>query len=103
MRLWLADIRRRYLFLRALSVLVVALLVATPVALGLSGWRAQSMTTPSMGRTAPVGSLVITHPVAASSLHVGDIVAFHPPGRSGTTFVHRVTGISLGAQGVLVS
>lgn len=58
------------------------------------GWRLHSMITPSMGRTAPVGSVVVTSPVAISDVHVGDIIAFHPPGRPGDTFVHRVVTVT---------
>ena len=103
MRLWLADARRRHLFARAVVAMLLLTVVAVPVGAVLSGWRAHSMTTPSMGRKAPVGALVITRPVAADDLRVGDVIAFHPPGRSGTTFVHRVVQISRGPQGVTLS
>ena len=52
-----------------------------------------SMITPSMGSTAPVGSTVITSPVSIEDVHVGDVIAFHPPGRGSTSFVHRVVAI----------
>ena len=65
-RLWLRDSRRRYLLARGSFALLLALTVAIPVFAAVSGWRAQSMSTPSMGRVAPVGSLVITRPVPAS-------------------------------------
>jgi signal peptidase I len=102
MRLWLADARRRHLFARGAALLLVLLILAIPLGAAFSGWRAHSMTTPSMGRNAPVGSLVVTEPVSAARVHVGDVVAFHPPGRSGTTFVHRVVRISRGPQGDVI-
>ncbi len=79
-----------------------ALGVLAAVALGLvlicaagwlAGWRTHTMTTPSMGRSAPVGSVVVSRPVAASDIHRGDILAFHPPHRPHVTFVHRVTAV----------
>ena len=47
----------------------------------LAGWRSQVLTTPSMGRTAPVGTLVITCPTAPRALRIGDVIVFHPPRR----------------------
>jgi signal peptidase I len=102
MRWPLADGRRRHLLARGVAALLVLLALALPAVAAVSGWRAHSMTTPSMGRNAPVGSLVVTEPVSADRLHVGDVVAFHPPGRSGTTFVHRVIQISRGAHGGVI-
>jgi signal peptidase I len=87
---------------RGLLAAVVLALVAVLVAGWLSGWRSHTMTTPSMGRTAPVGALVLSKPVAAQSVHVGEIIVFHPPGRHGTTFVHRVTSVSRDAEGIAI-
>lgn len=58
------------------------------------GWRLHSMVTPSMGRTAPVGSVVVTSPVSIRDVHVGEIIVFHPPGRPGDTFAHRVVSVT---------
>lgn len=102
-RLWLADGRRRHLCARGLGFALLLAVLGLPVGAALSGWQAHSMTTPSMGRHAPVGSLVITRRVAATDVHVGDVIAFHPPGRTGTTFVHRVVMVTRGPQGVRLS
>lgn len=88
---------------RWLAALLLLTVLGIPLGAALSGWRAHSMTTPSMGRKAPVGSLVITEPVRADRVHVGDVIAFHPPGRGGTTFVHRVVAIERRPQGAVLS
>ncbi len=88
---------------RRLFALLLLAALAIPAGAALSGWRAHSMTTPSMGRNAPVGSLVVTEPVSVARIRVGDVIAFHPPGRSATTFVHRVAALSRTGQGVTLS
>ena len=50
--------------------------------------------TPSMGTTAPVGTLVLTMPTKAIDLHVGDVIAFHPPTTPNETYTHRIVKIS---------
>ncbi len=65
----------------------------------LTGWRTHTMTTPSMGRAAPVGSVVVSQPVSASDIHRGDILVFHPPHRPHVTFVHRVIAVIHGPTG----
>lgn len=51
----------------------------------LSGYRVFAVTTPSMGTTLPVGSLVVVHPQPAYD--VGDITTFRVDDR---TYTHRV-------------
>jgi hypothetical protein len=87
---------------RLLALLLLAAL-AIPAGAAFSGWRAHSMTTPSMGRSAPVGSLVVTEPVSVARIRVGDVIAFHPPGRSAATFVHRVVRLRRAGHGVTLS
>lgn len=63
-------------------------LVITALALFLGlGYRTFSVLSPSMGQTAPVGSLVVTH--AAPSYVTGDIIAFHHGQR---VYTHRIVG-----------
>ncbi|GAA4266587.1 S26 family signal peptidase [Frondihabitans peucedani] len=57
--------------------------------------------TPSMGTAAPVGTLVLTVPTTVSDLHVGDVVAFHPPTNLAETYTHRIIAIS--ADGLLTT
>jgi hypothetical protein len=73
-------------------------------------WRAQGgrwerVETPSMGTVAPVGTLLWVKPVAFDRLRVGDFVSFHPPGRPGVTYSHRVYAVhadgTLSTKGVI--
>lgn len=50
-----------------------------------SGWRLFAVLTPSMGQTAPVGTLVVTH--AESSYATGEIISFH---RGDRVYTHRI-------------
>lgn len=82
------------------AVLLVLLAVGAAMAAGL---RTFDVRTPSMGRTAPVGSLVVTVPLGQHRLVVGDVVTFVPPAaaRGATTarlpYTHRVAAIADGA------
>ena len=87
--------------IHGLSVAVVLLLLVIPVGSFAHGWRAHTLTTPSMGRTAPVGSVVLSEPTTDDQIRVGDVLAVHPPGRPDTTFVHRVSSITTGPTGLL--
>jgi hypothetical protein len=53
--------------------------------------------TPSMGTTAPAGSLVLTLPLRDAPLRVGMIVAFHVPG-TGQVYMHRVAQLLAGGR-----
>ncbi|MFT4109285.1 LamG-like jellyroll fold domain-containing protein [Propionicimonas sp.] len=60
------------------AVVVAALIVA-------SGLRFYTVMTPSMGETAPVGTLVVTRP--ADAFQVGEIVTYE---RNGRSYTHRI-------------
>ena len=77
--LWLNRI------LAASGILISALIVA----LILFGFRLFSIMTPSMGQTAPVGSLVVTHSYPA--YHQGEIITFV---RERKMTTHRVVDIT---------
>jgi signal peptidase I len=65
-------------------------LAALLLALALSsGWRIFAIQTPSMGQTAPVGTLVVTH--AEPTYHVGDIISFQ---RGERTYTHRIVALT---------
>lgn len=88
--------KRPYRGSRVVSTLLAGLLaiLGTGFIVGmLAGWRLHAMATPSMGTDAPVGALVISRPVAYSQLRVGQVIAFHPPGRLDVVFVHRVVEV----------
>ena len=71
------------------TVLTVAV-VAVALGFQASGGRWFIVETPSMGQAAPVGTFVLTQPVAVGDLAVGDIVSFHPPTAPGEVYTHRI-------------
>ena len=75
----------------------IALLVGLVAFCGLwrlHGGRWVRVETPSMGMTAPVGTLLWVEPTSFQKLKVGDFITFHPPGRNGVTYSHRVYRIN---------
>lgn len=84
--------RRRRLAVVVAALLVLALVAPLLIAAGL-GWRALVVRSPSMGRAAPVGSLVVVRPVAATELRVGDVITYRPPGERGTSYTHRIVEV----------
>jgi signal peptidase I len=71
----------------AAAVLAAAVLTAALV-LGL-GFRLFAILTPSMGQTAPVGSLVVTH--SGDRYGVGDVVSFE---RVSRVYAHRIVEVT---------
>ena len=71
----------------AVALLFSAILLVT-VAFRLTGGRWMTVTTPSMGRTAPVGTVLLVRPDPHPQ--VGEFVVFHPPGRPHDTYAHRL-------------
>lgn len=76
---------------------VAALSVIGAIAAALLFWatggRWMTVTTPSMGETAPVGTLILSRPVDAADIAVGDFIVFHPPSAPHETYSHRVVAI----------
>lgn len=60
-----------------------------------AGGRWLVVDSPSMGRSAPVGTLLWIEPVG--KLHDGDVISFHPPG-STATYTHRIHGIAANGE-----
>ncbi|KTR96447.1 hypothetical protein NS220_02215 [Microbacterium testaceum] len=81
--------RRRSLIAAGIVIGILALTIAAASA--MTGVRLFSIQTPSMGETAPVGSLVVTQPQA--QYDVGEIVTFTIDDR---TVTHRIVGASGG-------
>ncbi|WP_434318962.1 S26 family signal peptidase [Leifsonia sp. P73] len=69
-------------------------MIAILAAFWSTGWRWFIVESPSMGRTAPVGTLVVTSPVSVSAVHVGDVITFHPPTSPDETYTHRVREVT---------
>lgn len=57
-----------------------------------TGGQWERVETPSMGTTAPVGTLVWARPVAPGDLRAGAVVTFHAPTRP-DVYTHRVTEV----------
>lgn len=57
--------------------------------LHLAGFRFFTIATPSMGETAPVGTLIVTQP--QESYNKDDIITFY---RSGSVYTHRLTKVN---------
>ena len=82
----------------ALVILVAVVAVAAAVFFS-GGGRWFLVSTASMGEAAPVGTLVLTQPVAADELSVGEIITFRPPTAPGQVYTHRIEAID--ASGAL--
>ncbi len=92
-RLWL----RRFLtgggylgLALCLALLGLLLAVAVPKFFGYDSFVIYSG---SMEPTVKVGSLLVTKPVAAENLQVGDVIVFRHPENPDTTITHRIAGI----------
>ncbi|WP_127588267.1 signal peptidase I [Paenibacillus koleovorans] len=87
-------LRRRNLILTRAAIAALAI-VSLPFLLCvlpmLWGWSSYVVITGSMGPTIPVGSVVVTQPVSAEELVVGDIILFK---YKSANVLHRVTGYS---------
>ncbi len=74
----------------ALTTVAILIGLVAAVAVAWSGGtRWFDVRTPSMGTTVPVGSLVVTEPVAFADIEIGDIVAFTRTASS-SVYTHRV-------------
>lgn len=78
--------RQRTYVVASLAATVLLVLLVAPSFLGV---RWLDMQTASMGTTAPVGSLVITHGVDFDDINVGDVISFTRSG-SDAPYTHRV-------------
>jgi signal peptidase I len=71
-------------------ILVIGLtLVGLLLFLFIAGFRFFFVSTPSMGQTAPVGSLIISYP--KDNYQQGDIVSFY---RADKVYTHRIVGVT---------
>jgi signal peptidase I len=91
------SFRRRTIAMWAATVLLT-LLVAATLLFQASGGRWFVVQTPSMGTTAPVGTLLLTTPVLVEDVQPGDVVSFHPSTTPDETYTHRV--IAVDAEGL---
>ncbi len=87
--------RTRVLVGRVLAALLLASVLGAAV-FRSTGGRWLMVTSPSMGAAAPVGTLLLTRPVSAGAVRVGDVIAFNPPSEPRASFTHRVIGVEPG-------
>ncbi|HEX4727225.1 MAG TPA: S26 family signal peptidase [Jatrophihabitans sp.] len=78
--------------LRAGLLALFALLVLATLAFRFTGGQWMTVSTPSMGRTAPVGTLLLVRPDPHPQ--VGQFVVFHPPNQPRETYAHRLVAES---------
>ncbi|GAA4265671.1 signal peptidase I [Frondihabitans peucedani] len=95
--------RRRARVVQTVAIWTGAALATALVVLALvfrsGGGQWFIVETPSMGQAAPVGTLVLTTPVTASDLRVGDVITFHPPTEPKAVYTHRIVDIT--ARGIV--
>lgn len=85
-------IRRHLRLLTGLGAVLVTVLLLGVGAAVLLGVRWYEVVSPSMGRAAPVGTLVIDVP-ARGGVRAGDIISFSPGGVT-TVYTHRVASVT---------
>jgi signal peptidase len=81
---------------RGAATLITGVAVLAAVAAGVTVWagyRPQPVLTGSMQPHLPIGSVTIAKPVPASTIRVGDVITFKPPGTEHMTITHRVARI----------
>lgn len=85
---------------KSLGLAIAVLLIAAAVLTFLCprfGWRVDVVFSGSMKPALKVGGMVVTRPVEAQDIRVGDIITFYsPPGRELAS--HRVIGVEEGSS-----
>jgi signal peptidase len=79
--------------------LLLAALVAVPLASALMGYRAFVVLTGSMEPALPVGTLLVVEPIAAEQVRTGDVITVPRPDHPSETVTHRVIRIDDGPTG----
>lgn len=91
---WVRSVGSWLVLLAVLTV--VALTVALPT---LGGGTAYTVLTPSMRPSLPPGGLVVTRPVQANDLRIGDVVTYQLRSGDPAVVTHRVLALRLTADG----
>lgn len=93
---------------RVVGVVVATTLVGTLLALATlfwlvrhDGWLIQTVATGSMEPTVPTGSLIVSRPVAAQDIEVGDIIVFRSP--TGATVSGGADGTFTATESMLIT
>ena len=85
---------------RLLTSLIVGLgvvAVGIGILVSVANLHFQTVTSGSMRPTASPGDMAITEAVSTSSLRVGDVIVFYPPGDTTEPVMHRIVSIENGA------
>ena len=95
---------RRALWVVDRVVLVTVIVGAVVLAAGLATGDLQlrPVLSGSMRPALPLGGVVVTQRVPLSSLRVGDIAVFHPPGYPTIDYVHRIIWLKHTAHGDVI-
>lgn len=93
---------------RVVSVILPTLLVGVLLVLATlfwlvrhDGWLMQTVATGSMEPTVPTGSLIVSRPVAAQDIEVGDIIVFRSP--TGATVSGGADGTFTATESMLIT
>lgn len=76
-----------------MTVVVSAGMIAVAAAVFVFHVTVQPVLSGSMRPTFDPGSAIVTRRIASSSIRVGDVIVFFPPGQA-SSFAHRVTSVS---------
>ena len=82
--------------LTALIVVVGVIAIGIGVLVVVAGLHFQVVTSGSMRPTASPGDLAVTRAVPVSSLKVGDVIVFYPPGVTAEPVMHRIVSLDKG-------
>ncbi len=84
-------------------LLVIAVLCSVGiVAVGTGDWQIRPILSGSMRPHFPIGGVLVTERVPSSSLRVGDIAVFHPPGEPAITYMHRIVWLEREGRSLLI-
>ena len=80
--------------LSVLLLLVTLAAIAFGVVMRTGHLQLEPVLSGSMRPAAQAGDLIVAKQTATSALKVGDVVAFFPPGSTGTPVMHRIISLS---------
>jgi len=84
---------------RALTALIVAVgvvAIAVAILVFVNNLHFQTVTSGSMRPTISPGDVAVTQAVPVSSLKVGDVIVFYPPGVTAEPVMHRIVSLENG-------
>ena len=88
--------------LTALIVVLGVLAVAVGILVFVANLHFETVTSNSMKPTFSAGDVVVTQAVPVSSVLVGDVISFYPPGKT-EPVIHRITSLKTTTSGVVIT